>query len=88
MTKRLAPTIKPRRITSDYFGGIIHNADSVEMPTENKRRRFDLNPTLFRDFATECIELSQSTASREQCALFLEMSNMWQQMAQRWEENG
>ena len=54
----------------------------------DRERLRGLNPTLFREFATECMELARSTHSPERRALFLEMASMWQQMAQRWEENG
>jgi len=47
-----------------------------------------LNPTLFREFATECMALARSIPSPERRALLLEMASMWQQMAQRWEESG
>jgi DNA-binding CsgD family transcriptional regulator len=48
----------------------------------------DLNPTLFREFATECMELARSTQSPDRRALFLGMASVWQQMAQRWDEKG
>ena len=86
MTKRLASTIKPRRLTSDYVGGMLHNADAEKTPTENKRHAFDLSSTLFRKSATKCAELAQSAASREQRALFLKMTRMWEQLAQSWDK--
>src|SRR5215469_5861941 len=73
MTKRLASTIKPRRLTSD-------------LPKENKPRKFDLSSTVFRKSATKCAELGQSVASREQRALFLKMTRMWEQLAQSWDK--
>ena len=41
--------------------------------------------TLFREFATECMELAQ-TAPPEKKALYLKMASVWHQMAQRWEK--
>ena len=86
MTKRLASTIKPRRLTSDYVGEMLHNADAEQMPKENKRRAFGLSSTLFRKSATKCRERAQRAASREQRALFLKMTRMWEQLAQRWDK--
>jgi hypothetical protein len=45
-------------------------------------------PTLFREFAAECLELAQTAASPEKRALYLKMASEWHQMAQRWEKKG
>jgi len=42
-------------------------------------------PTLFREFAAECMQLAQTTAKSEKRALYLKMASVWHQMAQRWE---
>jgi hypothetical protein len=57
------------------------------MPKENDGTTFEgLNPpTLFREFAAECMELAQ-TATPEKRALYLKMASAWHQMAQRWEK--
>ena len=59
------------------------------MPEENNGPAFEgLNaPTLFREFAAECMELVQ-TAAPEKRALYLKMASVWHQMAQRWEKKG
>jgi len=41
-------------------------------------------PTLFREFAAECMELAQ-TATPDKSAMYLKMASLWHQMAQRWE---
>jgi len=58
------------------------------MPKENIGPTFEgLNPpTLFREFAAECVELSQSVPSPEKRTLYLKMASVWHQMAQRWEK--
>jgi len=43
-------------------------------------------PTLFREFAAECMELAQTTPTPEKRALYLKMASLWHQMAQRWEK--
>ena len=60
------------------------------MPKENEEPSFEgLNaPTLFREFAAECMELAQTTSSHEKRALYLKMASVWHQMAQRWEKKG
>ena len=57
------------------------------MPNENKGSTFEGfdPPTLFREFAAECMELVQTTSLPEKRALYLKMASMWFQMAQRWE---
>ena len=57
------------------------------MPNGNKGSTFEgLNPpTLFREFAAECMELAQTTPLPDKRALYLKMASMWFQMAQRWE---
>jgi len=59
-----------------------------EMPTENNKHSFEGSDpaTLFREFAAECIELAQTASSPEKHTLYLKMSSVWHQMAQRWEE--
>ena len=59
----------------------------MEMPKDNSGLLFeDCEPaTLFREFAAECIELAQTNPSPEKRALYLKMSALWHQMAQRWE---
>jgi hypothetical protein len=44
--------------------------------------------TLFREFAAECMELAQTTASPEKHSLYLKMASVWHQMALRWEKKG
>jgi hypothetical protein len=58
------------------------------MPKENNDPEFEgLNPpTLFREFATECMELAQTTPAPEKRALYVKMASVWHQMAQRWEK--
>ena len=53
------------------------------MPKENNGPTFDgLNPpTLFREFAAECMELAQTTPTPEKRALYLKMASVWHQMA-------
>jgi hypothetical protein len=65
--------------------GFFHNADAEQMPKENNRLEFEgLNaPTLFREFAAECMELAQTIPAKR--ALYLKMASVWHQMAQRWE---
>jgi hypothetical protein len=60
------------------------------MPKENEEPCFEgLNPpTLFREFAAECMELAQTNPSHEKRALYLKMASVWHQMAQRWEKKG
>ena len=57
------------------------------MPKENNDPIFEgyEPPTLFRDFAAECLELAQTTPTPEKRARYLRMASMWFQMAQRWE---
>jgi hypothetical protein len=43
-------------------------------------------PTLFREFAAECMELAQTTPTPEKRATYLKMASVWHQMAQRWEK--
>ena len=59
----------------------------MEMPKDNSGLLFeDCEPaTLFREFAAECIELAQTNPSPEKRALYIKMSAMWHEMAQRWE---
>ena len=45
-------------------------------------------PTLFREFASECVELAQSTPLPEKRALYMKMASVWHQMALRWEKKG
>jgi len=40
-------------------------------------------PTLFREFAAECMELAQTTPTPEKRLLYLKMASVWHQMAQR-----
>jgi hypothetical protein len=84
----LAGIIKPRQSRSGYCGGSFHNADADGMPKENDEPIFEgRDPlTLFRDFAAECLELAQTTPTREKRELYLKMASVWHQMAQRWEK--
>ena len=54
---------------------------------ENNDPTFEgLNPpTLFREFAAECMELAQTTPTPEKRSLYMKMASLWHQMAQRWE---
>jgi hypothetical protein len=45
-------------------------------------------PTLFRQFAFECVELAQSTPLPEKRTLCMKMASVWHQMALRWEKRG
>ena len=58
------------------------------MPKENNGPEFEgLNaPTLFREFAAECMGLAQTTPTPEKRALYLKMASVWHQMAQRLEK--
>jgi hypothetical protein len=60
------------------------------MPKENNDPTFEglSPPTLFREFAAECMELAQTTPTPEKVALYLKMARVWYQMAQRWEKKG
>jgi hypothetical protein len=60
------------------------------MPKDNTNHTFEgCDPaTLFRDFAAECMELAQTTATPEKRALYLKMASAWHQIAQRWEKKG
>jgi len=75
---------------ADQFGltsaKFFCNADAERMPKENNGLEFEgLNaPTLFREFAAECMELAQ--VNPEKRALHLKMASVWHQMAQRWEK--
>jgi hypothetical protein len=70
-------------IISDYFGGIFYNADAErECRKKTTGLTFEgLNPALFREFATECVELARR--SPEQRALFLEMASMWSSVGRK-----
>jgi len=59
-----------------------------ELPKENNGPTFeDVNPpTLFRDFAAECMELAQSTPLPEKRRLYVKMASVWHQMALGWEK--
>jgi hypothetical protein len=60
------------------------------MPKENTGPTFqDLNPpTLFREFAAECLELAQTASLPQKRDLYLRMASVWHEMAQRWEKKG
>ena len=45
-------------------------------------------PTLFRQFACECLKLAQSTPLPEKRTLYMKMASVWHQMALRWEKKG
>ena len=54
------------------------------MPEEKEPSFEGLNPpTLFREFAAECMELAQTTPTAEKRALYLKMASVWRQIAQR-----
>ena len=57
---------------------------------ENNDPTFEgLNPpTLFREFAAECMELAQANPTPEKRSLYMKMASLWHQMAQRWEKKG
>jgi len=65
----------------------FHAADANGMPKERNGPTFEgcEPPTLFRDFAAECLELAQTSPTPEKRARYLKMASMWFQMAQRWE---
>ena len=67
MSNILTPIIKPRQIGWDYFS---------RMPKENEEPCFEgLNaPTLFREFAAECMALAQTIPSHEKRALYLKIA--------------
>jgi hypothetical protein len=58
------------------------------MPGKNDEITFEgCEPsTLFRQFATECIELAQTAPSPEKHTLYLKMASAWHRIAQRWEK--
>lgn len=74
-------------VLSGYCGASFHDAEADGMQKENNGPTFEgLNaPTLFREFAAECIQLAQTTEKPEKRALYLKMASVWHQMAQRWE---
>jgi hypothetical protein len=41
---------------------------------------------LFREFAAECMELTQTASSPEKRSLYMKMASAWFEMAQRWEK--
>jgi len=43
-------------------------------------------PTLFRQFASESVELAQNTPLPEKRTLYMKMASVWHQMALRWEK--
>src|SRR5215469_13241376 len=77
-------------IISDYFGGIFYNANAErECRKKTTGLTFErLNPTLFREFATECMESARGATSPKERTLFLKLSGMWEQLAQSWEKKG
>ena len=60
------------------------------MPKKDNNHTFEgcEPPTLFREFAAECMELAQATPTPEKRALYVKMASVWHQMAQRWEKKG
>ena len=60
------------------------------MPKENNGLEFEGSnaPTLFREFAAECMELAQTTPTPEKRTLYMKMASVWHQMALRWEKKG
>jgi hypothetical protein len=58
------------------------------MSKEKKGLEFEglVPSTLFREFATECMELAQTTISPEKRVLYLKMARVLHQMALRWEK--
>ena len=58
------------------------------MPKENNDPIFEgyEPPTLFRDFAAECLELAQTTDSPEKRRVYLKIAVAWHQMALRREK--
>ena len=79
--------------TSLRIASMVRDQDFKKIITRltalsDRERLRGLNPTLFREFATECMELARRTRSPDQRALFSEMASMWQQLEQRWEETG
>jgi hypothetical protein len=58
------------------------------MPKENSNHTFvGCEPsTLYREFATECMELARTTPTPEKRSLYLRMASVWHQMALRWEK--
>jgi hypothetical protein len=43
-------------------------------------------PTLFREFAAECMESARTASSPEKQTLYMKMAGLWFKMAQRWEK--
>ena len=58
------------------------------MPKENNGLSFEgCDPaTLFREFAADCMQLTQTNCPPEKRALYLKMASTWFQMARRWEK--
>jgi hypothetical protein len=58
------------------------------MPGKNDEMTFEgCEPsTLFREFAAECMELTQTASSPEKRSLYMKMASAWFEMAQRWEK--
>jgi hypothetical protein len=87
MNNLLASIIKPRAVRSGYCGTSFPDVDTEGMPGKKDEITFEGREpsTLFREFAAECIALSQTNPSPEKRALYLKMASVWHQMAQRWE---
>jgi len=86
MTKQLAAAIKPGRITLGYSGGVF--LTETPMPKEKDGHSFEgLSPTLLRKYSAECMKLAQNIQTPKDRALLLEMGTIWQQLAQRLEQN-
>ena len=68
----------------------FHAADANGMPKEKNNHTFEgcERSTLFREFAVEGMELTQTTPTPEKRGLYLKMASVWHQMAQRWEKKG
>lgn len=71
MANSLAQIIKPRRSFRNISAWTFHDADVEGMPKESNGPKFEgLNPpTLFREFAAECMELARTTPAPEKRAL-------------------
>ena len=79
-----------RQIISHYSGVIFYSANAEkECRKKSTGLTFEgLNPALFREFATECMELARGTTSRTERTLFLKLTGMWEQLAQSGEKKG
>ena len=71
-----------------YLGGIYHDAEAERVPKENNNHIYEDRdpPTLFREFAAECMELALTAPTPKKRTLYMKMASVWHKIAQRWEK--